>query len=94
MQSYPTGNLDVGGVVDDINISPDALLLVHNNQTFTGGLTFLNDLCFEDDVNIDGLVDGVDLSDLKEKAVFHTGAFTITGNLRMIMVPTCSIQNK
>ncbi|XP_071787615.1 uncharacterized protein [Asterias amurensis] len=74
------GNLDAMQSIDGVRVSEDNLLLTYGAQTIQTDLNVTGYVTFSNDVEVDGLVDGCDVSALYQDAVLTIGDFNITGN--------------
>ncbi|XP_038055210.1 uncharacterized protein LOC119727416 [Patiria miniata] len=74
------GNLDVSQNIDGVNVTDSTLLLTYGNQTIQNHLNVSGVVTFINDVEVDGLVDGCDLSTINQDAVLTSGDFNVTGN--------------
>ncbi|XP_022092754.1 uncharacterized protein LOC110980413 [Acanthaster planci] len=74
------GNLDVSQNIDGVRVSESNLLLTYGNQTIQYHLNVSGVVTFLNNVEVDGLVDGCDLSTINRDAVLTSGNITVTGN--------------
>ena len=73
-----TKNLEIRGLINNINVSNEELLTVKDDQVVTGNYSFKEDLKMEKDLTVKS-VNGIDLSDLYKDAVLVDTAQNITG---------------
>ncbi|XP_076335097.1 uncharacterized protein LOC143238612 [Tachypleus tridentatus] len=92
---YKTGHFDIYGkkefslikapavwakqFVDGIKVSKDSLLLTEGDQIISGAVSITGDVRAECDIEVDGLVNGIDLVDFSTRVMLKGRNNTITG---------------
>ena len=77
--------------IDGVRVSEDNLLLTYGAQTIQTDLNVTGYVTFSNDVEVDGLVDGCDVSALYQDAVLTIGDFNITGKLLVLVIKTITL---
>lgn len=80
---FKIGDLFVAGLIDGVNMTDDTVLLTSSNQAVGGTITFSKPVTFEENLSVDGNIDGVDISDLEAISVYKNATHFIEGKINV-----------